>query len=345
MLGFTRGRLIALILAAAVAQPARAQVLYGSLTGNVTDSTGAVVVGAKVRALNVGTNVAKEATTDERGAFLFSDLLPGEYDGHHRGRRLRLATCRRRSGSIRTRSAASTRGWRSPGSPRRSRSPPWPRPLQTDRADVHITQTAREVNDLPLSGSLGRNYQSLMQVVPGSTIVRTENGQGEANSQAGSPQRAISFSANGVSGWQNQTRIDGSPRRSTSGCPPTRPTCRRPRRSRRSASSPTPTTPSRAWPAAPPSTWWSSRAPTSFRGTAWGYDTNSALRARNVFQTTPIEPEEHRGAVRRQPGRPHPQGQAVLLRERGAVDPAHRRRQQPCRASLPPASGPTRRVP
>ena len=24
-----------------------------------------------------------------------------------------------------------------------------------------------------------------------------------------------------------------------------------------------------------------------FRGTAWGYDTNSALRARNAFQTTP----------------------------------------------------------
>ncbi len=41
--------------------------------------------------------------------------------------------------------------------------------------------------------------------------MRTENGQGEANSTAGSPQRAISFSANGVSGWLNQTKIDGSP--------------------------------------------------------------------------------------------------------------------------------------
>ena len=83
--------------------------------------------------------------------------------------------------------------------------------LQTDRADVHITQSSKEVNDLPLVGSLGRNYQSLMQVVPGAAITRTESGQGEANSVAGSPQRAISFNANGVSGWQNQTKIDGSP--------------------------------------------------------------------------------------------------------------------------------------
>ena len=83
--------------------------------------------------------------------------------------------------------------------------------LQTDRADVHITQPAREVNDLPLVGTLGRNYQSLMQVVPGSAITRTESGVGEANSTAGSSQRAISFNVNGVSSWQNQTKIDGSP--------------------------------------------------------------------------------------------------------------------------------------
>src|SRR5512134_2000721 len=52
------GRWLALILlAAGAAQPARAQVLYGSLAGNVTDSTGAVVLGATVKALNVGTNV------------------------------------------------------------------------------------------------------------------------------------------------------------------------------------------------------------------------------------------------------------------------------------------------
>src|SRR4051812_4366326 len=37
-----------------------AQVLYGSLTGNVTDSAGAAVPGATVTALNTATNVSKE---------------------------------------------------------------------------------------------------------------------------------------------------------------------------------------------------------------------------------------------------------------------------------------------
>ena len=70
----------AVALAVIAPRPSSAQVLYGTLTGNVTDPTGAVAAGAKVQVLNVGTNVTKTATTDDRGAFLFSDLTPGTYD-------------------------------------------------------------------------------------------------------------------------------------------------------------------------------------------------------------------------------------------------------------------------
>ncbi len=76
--------------------------------------------------------------------------------------------------------------------------------IQTDRADIHITQTARQVNELPLTGSAGRNYQSLMTLVPGTMMA------GEQNSAAGSPQRSISFNVNGVSRMQNNTRLDGA---------------------------------------------------------------------------------------------------------------------------------------
>ena len=53
------------------------QVLYGSLTGNITDPSNAVVPNAKIEALNVGTGTSKTASTDERGVYLFNDLQSG----------------------------------------------------------------------------------------------------------------------------------------------------------------------------------------------------------------------------------------------------------------------------
>src|SRR5262249_57238747 len=72
---------IALLILLGLAMPrgAGAQVLYGSLTGNVTDQTGAVVTGAKVDAQNIATGVSTIVNADERGAYLFSNLQSGVY--------------------------------------------------------------------------------------------------------------------------------------------------------------------------------------------------------------------------------------------------------------------------
>src|SRR5687767_11086422 len=75
------GRVATAVLFVLLFAPAsHAQVLYGSLTGDVTDATGAVLPGATVLATNVGTGVVKQTITDQRGGFVFSDLLPGVYD-------------------------------------------------------------------------------------------------------------------------------------------------------------------------------------------------------------------------------------------------------------------------
>src|SRR5260370_42630279 len=58
---------------------ANAQVLYGSLTGNVWDPSKALVPSARVQALNVKTGVVREATSDASGVYLFRDLPPGIY--------------------------------------------------------------------------------------------------------------------------------------------------------------------------------------------------------------------------------------------------------------------------
>jgi len=68
--------LLLLILSATMAQ---AQVLYGSLSGNVTDTSGAVVAGAQVTALEVQTGVTQTTTTDSSGIYRFASLSPGTY--------------------------------------------------------------------------------------------------------------------------------------------------------------------------------------------------------------------------------------------------------------------------
>jgi hypothetical protein len=182
-----------------------AQVLYGSLTGTVTDASALAVPGATVQAVNVETGIAKDVTTDERGAFAFNDLQPGTYkvsvtlEG--------FATLTQQSVIIQANRIFRLDARLQPKDVSETlivTGRDAAIGLQTDKADVSITQTGRQVNSLPLTGSMGRNYQSLMTLVPGAVTM------GEQNSAAGSPQRSISFNVNGTSRLQNNTRLDGS---------------------------------------------------------------------------------------------------------------------------------------
>src|SRR5437870_2204857 len=70
---------VALFLLLLLPAASYAQVLYGSLTGNVTDLSTSAVPGAKVEAVNTNTGVVRQTTTDERGVYAFNDLQPGAY--------------------------------------------------------------------------------------------------------------------------------------------------------------------------------------------------------------------------------------------------------------------------
>src|SRR5947207_8550297 len=70
---------IGLAIALTGAHPASAQVLYGSIVGNVVDQNGAVVPGAAVLATNQGTGVAANTTTNGVGEYNFVTLQSGTY--------------------------------------------------------------------------------------------------------------------------------------------------------------------------------------------------------------------------------------------------------------------------
>ena len=71
--------LLALILALIGAGMAEAQDATGRIVGNVTDQTGAVIVGAKVTATNLGTLISHDTISDKDGFFQILSLPIGSY--------------------------------------------------------------------------------------------------------------------------------------------------------------------------------------------------------------------------------------------------------------------------
>jgi hypothetical protein len=74
--------LLAAILVAAglgAAESLPAQTTTGSIRGYITAENGVVVVGADVRARNAATGVERMATTNARGFYVLSGLVPGQY--------------------------------------------------------------------------------------------------------------------------------------------------------------------------------------------------------------------------------------------------------------------------
>ena len=67
------------IMLVAVPVAMHAQAYYGTIVGNVTDSTGAAVVGAKVTAVAAATNASFSATTSGTGSYTLAQLPLGTY--------------------------------------------------------------------------------------------------------------------------------------------------------------------------------------------------------------------------------------------------------------------------
>ena len=199
--------LIALIATVLSVGVGRAQVLYGTLTGNVTDPTSAVIPSVHVEATNQDTNVKREADTDDRGVYRFTDLQPGNYRVSATATafktfvvtdvQVQANAVRRVDMQLQIASAAETVEV-SAGSV----------VLQTDRSDIHTEISEQEVTELPYNGSQGKNFQALLLLQPGTAT--TSGVAAEANSAAGNPQRAITVFQNGVSSQANSTRLDGA---------------------------------------------------------------------------------------------------------------------------------------
>jgi len=191
------------ILAALPAICCNAQTLYGSLTGNVSDSSGATIANAHIDALNTGTGISRQAETDSRGVFLLSDLQPGAYkvtvSAPSFANRIYSNVAVTLNNILRLDVTLSVTQLNESVTVTASDVT-----LQTDRADVSHQITAVQMADLPLINSQGRNFQEIYKVLPGFTPPV------EAHSDSGNPQRSMVTQANGMPQSSNNTKLYGA---------------------------------------------------------------------------------------------------------------------------------------
>ena len=177
-----------------------AQVLYGSIVGNVKDSTGSAVPGASVTATHTETKATRETTTDGIGAYRFSTVQTGTYTIVVSLTGFRSFT--RTDVPVTLNSVTRVDASLGIGQLQESVTVSAETPvLQTDRAEVRQELGSRELRDLPVP--VGRNYQELFRTLPGFTP------PGDAHSIPSNPSRALVFNVNGASRSSNNTRIDG----------------------------------------------------------------------------------------------------------------------------------------
>ena len=71
--------LLGLLLVFTLAVDIRAQAVYGSISGTVSDPQGAKVSGATVTVTDLSKNISRTVTTNESGNYEARSLIPGKY--------------------------------------------------------------------------------------------------------------------------------------------------------------------------------------------------------------------------------------------------------------------------
>jgi len=183
------------------AVPIHAQVLYGSIVGNVNDPQGSFVPGVTITATNTGTGAKAETVTDGTGAYTLRNLLPGVYDvsasltGFREHQEKGVNVTAGNPVRVNVTLAIGTLSEVVQVVSEKTL-------LQTDKADLHTELGSQEITNLPLN--VYRNYQALMNLVPGATPFQ------EQNATIDTPGRSLRTWVNGTQPNSNATRIDGA---------------------------------------------------------------------------------------------------------------------------------------
>ncbi len=183
----------------ALSPVAHAQVYYGSITGNVTDASGAAVPGAAVTVVNTGTNVRFIAKTTDQGSYTVAQLPVGTYEVDiesanfkkfvSQGVEVHTSTSTEVSASLQVGSSGETVTVEANQVQ-----------VQTTDASVGEVIDGTQVRELPLNGE---NFIGLTQLSPGVSAAASFDATGKGL------QGGVNFSVNGNPYNNNLFLVDG----------------------------------------------------------------------------------------------------------------------------------------
>jgi len=191
-----RSMLAVAVFATVGVRSLQAQVDSGSITGTVTDASGAVVSGAKVTLSNEGTAASLSTTTGAAGNYEFNPVRIGSYKVEVGAQGFKTEVQIHVVVDV---SSNVLRNFRlQPGAVAETVEVTSAAPLlQSQDASVGQVVNQQSVNNLPLNG---RNFTFLAQLAAG---VNTPQADTRGNAASGA------FSANGLRPAQNNYMLDG----------------------------------------------------------------------------------------------------------------------------------------
>jgi hypothetical protein len=200
-MGMVRSAVILLGLLVALDGALSAQVLYGTVLGNVSDPSQAAIPHAAVTLSNSETGVSRSTLTDDRGGYEFSNVPAGTYSVKVAAPGFSVFEAKEIPVTVNT--VARVDAQLKVGEVTETVNVGAEIvALQTDKTDVNKEISNREITNLPISGY--RNYQSLLDLVPGAMPSRFQNATTDT------PNRSLTTNINGTARNSNNTRIDGA---------------------------------------------------------------------------------------------------------------------------------------
>jgi hypothetical protein len=187
--------LLCVLLLICAARPGIGQVDQGTITGVVTDSTGAVVPNAQVTVTNVDTSLTLQGTTDGAGVYVFTPLKVGHYNVSATAPGFSTTSQENLQLDVQARLNVPL-SLKLGGTTERivvSTAPPL---LQTEQASVGQVISTEQINNTPLNG---RNWVYISHLTAG---VAPSVGQSRGASTG-------DFFANGQRATQNNFILDG----------------------------------------------------------------------------------------------------------------------------------------